>query len=149
MPVTYGAIAVKISKNEQSDKNTIGVGEWLNKSNGQFAFINDSRKGDSFIYKNGNMTDLLDWYKNERDDSLGGTFVIKAITNKTEVSVTMLGDIDLNNQLDVLDVTDLQLAISESATLSAVQKLNADTDSNGEININDVTRLQIMISENS
>ena len=61
----------------------------------------------------------------------------------------MLGDIDLNNQLDVLDVTDLQLAISESATLSAVQKLNADTDSNGEININDVTRLQIMISENS
>ena len=149
LPVTYGAIAVKISKNEQSDKNTIGVGEWLNKSNGQFAFINDSHKGDSFIYKNGNMTDLLDWYKNERDDSLGGTFVIKAITNKTEVSVTMLGDIDLNNQLDVLDVTDLQLAISESATLSAVQKLNADTDSNGEININDVTRLQIMISENS
>lgn len=149
LPVTYGAIAVKISKNEQSAKNTIGVGEWLNKSNGQFAFINDSHKGDSFIFKNGNMTDILDWYKNERDDSLGGTFVIKAITNKTGLSVTMLGDIDLNNQLDVLDVTDLQLAISESTTLSAVQKLNADTDSNGEININDVTRLQIMISENS
>lgn len=148
LPVTYGAIAVKISKNEKSDKNTIGVGEWLNKSNGAFAFINETGKGESYIYKDGKVTDILDWYKTERDDSLGGTFVIKAITNKTELYVTMLGDIDLNSKLDVLDVTELQLGISESTALTAVQKLNADTDNNGEINVNDVTQLQIMISEN-
>ena len=93
------------------------------------------------------MIDILDWYKAERDDDLGGTFVIKAITNKTELAVTMLGDIDLNNKLDVLDVTDLQMAISGGSNLTAVQKLNADTDQNNEINVNDVTQLQIMISD--
>ena len=149
LPVTYGAIAVKIKKNNESEKNTIGIGEWLNKSNGQFAFINESQKGESFIYQNGTMTDLLDWYKTERDDNLGGTFVIKAVTNKTELAVTLLGDIDLNNKIDIKDATDLQIAISGDSKLSAVQNLNADTDENGEINVNDVTQLQFMIANNN
>lgn len=149
LPVTYGAIAVKIKKNNESEKNTIGVGEWLNKSNGQFAFINESQKGESFIYQNGTMTDLLDWYKTERDDNLGGTFVIKAVTNKTELAVTLLGDIDLNNKIDIKDATDLQIAISGGSKLSAVQNLNADTEENGEINVNDVTQLQFMIANNN
>lgn len=149
LPVTYGAIAVKIKKNNESEKNTIGVGEWLNKSNGQFAFINESQKGESFIYQNGTMTDLLDWYKTERDDNLGGTFVIKAVTNKTELAVTLLGDIDLNNKIDIKDATDLQIAISGGSKLSAVQNLNADTDENGEINVNDITQLQFMIANNN
>lgn len=149
LPVTYGAIAVKIKKNNESGKNTIGVGEWLNKSNGQFAFINESQKGESFIYQNGTMTDLLDWYKMERDDNLGGTFVIKAVTNKTELAVTLLGDIDLNNKIDIKDATDLQIAISGGSKLSAVQNLNADTEENGEINVNDVTQLQFMIANNN
>lgn len=149
LPVTYGAIAVKIKKNNESEKNTIGVGEWLNKSNGQFAFINESQKGESFIYQNGTMTDLLDWYKTEREDNLGGTFVIKAVTNKTELAVTLLGDIDLNNKIDIKDATNLQMAISGGSKLSAVQNLNADTDENGEINVNDVTQLQIMIANNN
>lgn len=149
LPVTYGAIAVKIKKNNESEKNTIGVGEWLNKSNGQFAFINESQKGESFIYQNGTMTDLLDWYKTERDDNLGGTFVIKAVTNKTKLAVTLLGDIDLNNKIDIKDATDLQIAISGGSKLSAVQNLNADTDENGEINVNDVTQLQFMIANNN
>lgn len=148
LPVTYGAIAVKISKNELSDKNTIGVGEWLNKSNGQFVFINETQKGESYIYRNGTVTDILDWYKTEREDDLGGTFVIKAITNKTELAVTLLGDIDLNSKIDILDVTDLQIAISGGSKMTAVQKLNADTDQNDEVNVNDVTQLQIMISNN-
>lgn len=149
LPVTYGAIAVKIKKNNESEKNTIGVGEWLNKSNGQFAFINESQKGESFIYQSGTITDLLDWYKTERDDNLGGTFVIKAVTNKTELAVTLLGDIDLNNKIDIKDATDLQIAISGGSKLSAVQNLNADTDENGEINVNDVTQLQFMIANNN
>lgn len=149
LPVTYGAIAVKIKKNNESAKNTIGVGEWLNKSNGQFAFINESQKSESFIYQNGTMTDLLDWYKTKRDDNLGGTFVIKAVTNKTELAITLLGDIDLNNKIDIKDATDLQIAISGGSKLSAVQNLNADTDENGEINVNDVTQLQIMIANNN
>lgn len=149
LPVTYGAIAVKIKKNNESGKNTIGVGEWLNKSNGQFAFINESQKGESFIYQNGTMTDLLDWYKTERDDNFGGTFVIKAVTNKTELAVTLLGDIDLNNKIDIKDATDLQIAISGGSKLSAVQNLNADTEENGEINVNDVTQLQFMIANNN
>lgn len=149
LPVTYGAIAVKIKKNNESEKNTIGVGEWLNKSNGQFAFINESQKGESFIYQSGTITDLLDWYKTERDDNLGGTFVIKAVTNKTELAVTLLGDIDLNNKIDIKDATDLQISISGGSKLSAVQNLNADTDENGEINVNDVTQLQFMIANNN
>ena len=149
LPVTYGAIAVKIKKNNESEKNTIGVGEWLNKSNGQFAFINESQKGESFIYQSGTMTDLIDWYKTERDDNLGGTFVIKAVTNKTELAATLLGDIDLNNKIDIKDATDLQIAISGGSKLSAVQNLNADTEENGEINVNDVTQLQIMIANNN
>lgn len=148
LPVTYGAIAVRISKNELSDKNTIGVGEWLNKSNGQFVFINETQKGESYIYRNGTVTDILDWYKTEREDDLGGTFVIKAITNKTELAVTLLGDIDLNSKIDILDATDLQIAISGGSKMTAVQKLNADTDQNDEVNVNDVTQLQIMISNN-
>lgn len=146
LPVTYGAIAVKISKNEQSNKNTIGVGEWLNRTNGQYAFLNESKRGESYIYKDNQMIDLLDWYKNEREDSMGGTFVIKAITNKTELSVTMLGDIDLNSQIDVLDVTELQIGIANDLNFTAVQKLNADINSNNKIDVNDATQLQIIIA---
>lgn len=148
LPINYGAIAVKVSKTEESDNNSIGVGEWLKKSNGTYAFYNETVRGESFIYKNGEMIDALDWYKAENQDELGGTFVIKAVTNKTEVSVTMLGDVDLNSKLDVIDATELQLSISGSTSLSAVQKLNADTNADGKISVNDVTQLQIMIAEN-
>lgn len=75
--------------------------------------------------------------------------LIKAVTNKTELAVTLLGDIDLNNKIDIKDATDLQIAISGDSKLSAVQKLNADTDENGEINVNDVTQLQFMIANNN
>lgn len=152
MPVKKGAIAVSIdTANENADKsptdadylqNTFGVGEWLNKSDGTFIFKNDSKPGDSYILYDNTMSDLLDWYKVNNDDELGGTFVIKAVTNKTGAEITLAGDVDLNGKLTITDTTLLQKYLAGKEKLTAVKKLNADIDANGKIDISDATTIQ-------
>jgi C1A family cysteine protease len=155
LPSDSGAIAVKIDSSkidegklfgdEGYENNSLGVGEWLVNSSG-YTFINDSKYGDSYIKYDGQLLDLLDWYKINNDDDLGGTFVIKAITDKTDYEVTVLGDVDLDGVVTIEDATLAQKYIAGLESLSEQQQLNGDVDKNGDVDIEDVTIIQKYIA---
>lgn len=90
LPEGMGAIGIEISNtkvNKENSgttvKNSIGVCEWLQSSKG-LIFVPQSEHGYSYYmdmdktYKS--VTDVMDFYKNNLSDDVGGTFVIKAIT---------------------------------------------------------------------
>lgn len=151
IPLGNGAIAVTIdttslnseaASDESLVKNTFGVGEWMNKADGTPVFINKSKQGDSYIYYNGVMTDLLDWYKENRNDEQGGTFVIKAVTTGEGPYATLIGDVDLNGKISILDATAIQKYLVSLTSLSDIEKLNADFNGDGKISILDATAIQ-------
>ena len=152
LPVAKGGIAIEIGTGDNSTKtqgNTIGVNEWLNRaSDKSYVLLNNSEQGQSYISYNDTMTELLDWYKTNNNDEIGGTFVIKAVTNKTGAEVTDLGDVDLNGDVNINDATALARYLADIATLTEVKKLNADFDGNNMLNINDITSIQRHIANN-
>lgn len=95
VPAGKGAIGVEIS-NERAyredrnnfTRNSIGVSEWLT-SGGRLIFMPQAEFGMSYYMQNGRIRDLMDFYKNDYQDTIGGTFVIKALTdNKVEIPTT-------------------------------------------------------------
>lgn len=146
LPVGYGAIAVRIDNTINSYRASIGVDEWLQKSDGSKVFIGNSDYNQSFIYLDGKMVDLKKWYEEVNSDPIGGTFVIKAVTNKTEAKVTILGDVNLDTITDVRDVTYMQQYLAGYFDITEVQKLNFDVDRNGTLDVNDVTYMQMMLA---
>lgn len=148
LPEGMGAIAVTIDTSRVNEglssgdtgyiENTIGVGEWLVNSSGSYVFINASEYGDSYIYYDNTMTDLLEWYETNLNDDLGGTFVIKAVTTKNN----LLGDVNLDGILNIEDATEIQKYLAERVTLSDLAKTNADFNQDGIINILDATAIQ-------
>lgn len=97
LPAGKGGIAITIDNEKafldhENDPgyeyidNSIGVDEWL-KVNGNYIFIPDTNKGNSFFIRgNGTMYELMDFYKTLLNDDIGGTFVIKAITSNPDNS---------------------------------------------------------------
>ena len=69
--------------------NSLGVCEWLAFKGGYY-FKNQGEKGDSFVMYNESgqprTYDLMEWYDKYFDDSMGATFVIKAVTNNPDFS---------------------------------------------------------------
>lgn len=118
-------------------RNTIGVGEWLINSSGNYVFKNDSQYGDSYIYYDNTMSDVLDWYKENNDDEIGGTFVIKAIAKQN-----LLGDVNLDGVINIVDATSIQKYLADIEDLNDIQMLNADFNEDGIINITDSTAVQ-------
>lgn len=98
LPEGVGAIGVSIDNtgtyNENKNNadyeyipNSIGVCEWLAFSGGYY-FKNQGEAGDSFVIYNeygiNQYYDLMDFYSEYFDDSMGATFVIKAITKNPD-----------------------------------------------------------------
>lgn len=145
LPLGYGTIAVEIDTTNASYavENTFGVGEWItSSSNKEYKFFNDSKLGQSYISYNNKSYDLLDWYKEYNNDDLGGTFVIKAITNGNGAEVSLLGDVNLDGQVNITDATMIQKYLVESVELSKVRMLNADINGDKAITVSDVSELQ-------
>lgn len=138
VPEGKGAIGIKLSTNA-STECTLGVGEWLT-SDSKMVFLNDSKSGDSYIYAGNKMNELLNWYKTSRNDSTGGTFVIKALaaTNPN----LMPGDVNLDKKLTIADVTFIMKHITNLSPLSGTKLANADYNGDGEITITDATLVQ-------
>lgn len=142
-----GSIAITVNTSKENEglastdngyvNNSIGVGEWLTNTGGKFVFKNDSKYGDSYIYYDDAMSDVLDWYKDNNNDEIGGTFVIKAITKKN-----LSGDVSLDGVVNISDATEIQKYIAEINELNEIQKLNADFNGDGSINITDSTAIQ-------
>ena len=60
----------------------------------------------------------------------------------------LLGDVDLNNNININDATTLARYLADLSDLSEVKKLNGDFDGNEILNINDITSIQRFIAEN-
>ena len=88
----------------------------------------------------------MDWYLENNNDSLGGTFVIKAVT-KQHYPVSLLGDVDLDGKVNINDVTELQRHLAEYLTLTKTALANADFNQDGKVTIDDATSLQKMLAE--
>ena len=154
LPLGYGSIAVVINteqlnsgldKTDEEYKNpSLGTCEWVtNGDTGEYVLLNDSHYGDSYILYDDNMRDLLDWYKQEKNDDLGGTLVIKAVTTGNGADVTLLGDVTLDGQVNISDATEIQNYLTGSVEL---RKLNADVNGDGNISIADATAIQKKIA---
>lgn len=137
-PLGRGAIGIRIIT-ESGESSQLGVGEWLTNSTKK-TFINDSRYGDSYIKYDGTTSDLLDWYKLNNNDLLGGTFVIKAVA--LENDNIMKGDINLDKVISVVDSTLVQKYIIGNTDFDGTQIYNADYDGDGIITIADATEIQ-------
>lgn len=137
-PLGRGAIGIRIIT-ESGESSQLGVGEWLTNSTKK-TFINDSRYGDSYIKYDGTTSDLLDWYKLNNNDLLGGTFVIKAVA--LENDNIMKGDINLDKVISVVDSTLVQKYIIGNTDFDGTQIYNADYDGDGIITVADATEIQ-------
>lgn len=157
LPLGYGSIAIVInteqlnsgldSSDEEYKNPSIGTCEWVtNGDSGEYMFINDSHYGDSYIFYDNNMRDLLDWYKQENNDNLGGTLVIKAVTTGNGAEVSLLGDVTLDGKVNITDATEIQKHLAGSVDFSEVRKLNADVNGDGNISITDATAIQKIIA---
>ncbi len=96
LPEGKGAIGITIDNErtylENKDKkgytyipNSIGVCEWLFSGN-KYIFLPGAEKGLSYYMKDGVLRDVMDFYQKDFYDDIGGTFVIKAITNNDEAN---------------------------------------------------------------
>lgn len=148
-----GAIAVEIDTTTlnsgltESDKsyvkNGIGVCEWLrNKNSQEMIFTQQSQAGESFVTYNGEIVDVYDFYINNLADPIGGTLVIKTITNDT-VNTTISGDVNFDEQIDINDATLIQRYIASIVpNLMEHQEANADFNGDGTVDVRDVTAIQ-------
>lgn len=134
------SIAVKIDANGTGKTASVGVGEWLTTNSGaKMVFRNESQKGQSYMLLNGAMTDVMDYYAQQLSDDVGGTFVIKAITRKSE---PLMGDVNLDGVVDVTDATLVQKYAVGLETLTEEQKALADVTGDGLIDVTDATKIQ-------
>ena len=141
------AIAVQINTEDTDSENSIGVSEWLRDiDTKEMIFQCPVEEGKSYVTFEGAVVDIKDYYADEMDDNIGGTLVIKAITNRV-TKAKYLGDIDLNSTINIKDATQLQKYLADIIKLSDDAKNNADFNTDGKINIKDATAIQRSIAK--
>lgn len=138
VPEAHGSVAVRMDASSLGEYANFGVCEWLSQD-GKYTFLNDSKPGQSYILYNGEIMDTMDYYRDYCNDSIGATFVVKALTKKAEL---IPGDIDLNGVVDVNDATLLQKHIALLVELDENALSIADMNNDGYITISDVTIIQ-------
>lgn len=144
VPKAKAAIAVELDNSVNDTRCSIGVSEWLRDPDTMIIFFRDQCKaGNSFIEYDNDIMDLKDYFITFNHDEIGGTFVIKAITNSTTVT-SKKGDVNLDEIVDINDATLIQLhLVGLRENLYADQLENADYNNDGKININDATQIQL------
>ena len=88
--------------------------------------------------ENGQITDLVTWYKVHNEDDLAGTFVIKAVAKHLAAQ----GDVNDDSKIDITDATLLQKHIAQLTELDSDALAVADMNNDGHITISDVTIIQ-------
>lgn len=136
-PKTKGAIGVTIEKNGKTDIE-IGVDEWLT-AGGKYLFKPGSEYGQSFLIGySASAMDIMTFYQTKLDDTVGGTFVIKALCTNDE----KVGDVDRDGEFTVMDITLTQRYFAHLRQLNEEQLRFADIDNNGTVEILDTTQMQ-------
>ena len=136
-PKTKGAIGVTIEKNGKTDIE-IGVDEWLT-AGGKYLFKPESEYGQSYLIGySASAMDIMTFYQTKLDDTVGGTFVIKALCTNDE----KVGDVDRDGEFTVMDITLTQRYFAHLRQLNEEQLRFADIDNNGTVEILDTTQMQ-------
>lgn len=143
-PKTKGAIGIQLQKNDAGTSDiSIGVDEWLTAS-GRYLFKPDAAYGKSYLIGySAQPKDIMDFYQSELKDSIGGTFVIKAICRNDNTE----GDVDRDKAFTILDVTASQRNLASVTKLSAEQLRYADFNNDGEAEIIDCTLMQRRLAD--
>lgn len=107
--------------------------------NGTEIYVTEIKKNGGYTwgytkYRNVSGWVALDFCKFLRDEPAG------------DVGEYEIGDIDMNGEITVLDVTHLQIYVSRNCDFSEEQLRLADVDGNGKIDVVDVTELQRIVS---
>ena len=136
-PKKKGAIGVMIEKNGSTDIS-IGVDEWLT-AGGNYLFTPESEYGQSYLigYTNTAM-DIMNFYQTKLGDTVGGTFVIKALCTSDRA----VGDVNRNGKFTIIDVTLTQRHLALIKSLDEDGTRFADVDNNGVTDVFDVTRMK-------
>lgn len=145
VPYKSGSIAVELDNSASGTAATLGVDEWLVDSYSNYVFINESVLGQSYLAHDGKIEDLLDWYRDNNDDNLGGTFVIKAVAVKDDGYLR--GDVNLDGQVNISDVTAIQKHIANINIVSGKALRAADYNLDGKVDITDATSIQRFINK--
>ncbi len=136
-----GAIGIRFQNDASNDAgNTVGVCEWLSDSNDEMVFVPETQKGACYIvgYEEEPM-DLMDFYLQEEDDDIGGTFVIKAIAKKKNI---IKGDVDGDGLVTIDDAIIIQRYLARLYICDEYQLQAADFDDDDVVTIQDVTMIQ-------
>ena len=145
VPHKSGSIAVELDASKAGGKSTLGVDEWLVTASSDYVFINESVKGQSYISFGSGIQDVMDWYAINNNDSLGGSFVIKAVAVKDDSYIH--GDVNLDGHVNINDVTAIQKHIANINTLSGKALRAADYNRDGRVDITDATSIQRFINK--
>ena len=145
VPDKSGSIAVELDSTAADGFSSLGVDEWLVTSDNNYVFINETEKGQSYISYDGKIQDVMDWYKENNTDDLGGNFVIKAVTTKAEDF--LLGDVNLDGTVNISDATAIQKHLANIHTVSGKALRAADFNGDGKVDISDATSIQRSINK--
>lgn len=131
VPSGKGAIGVTIDTTGLDDYSIFGVDEWLTDRTGAFVFKPAQSKNQSYIILGGKSYDLVDVYA-ANNDSIGGTFVIKALATSQYI-----GDVNLDNTVTTKDAFLTLRIMSQASETSEYVMTNADADFNGVVTSKD------------
>ena len=59
----------------------------------------------------------------------------------------LYGDVNLDKEVSVSDVTELQMALAKSITLNAEQEIISDVNFDKTLSVDDVTRIQLYLAK--
>lgn len=144
IPKKKGAIAVEINTDTPkcTAQNNIGVSEWLREADTQnMRFKETCKYKQSFVTYNNGIVDVRDYYIKERNDYIGGTLVIKAVTND-KVNTEIKGDVNYDETVSISDATLIQKHLAKMETLDYDKLENADYNGDGTVDIKDTTAIQ-------
>jgi len=141
VPRKKGAIGITLHRSA-ANTLSIGVDEWLS-SGARSIFVPQSDYGMSYLIGyDVEPTDLMAYYLDTEKDSIGGTFVIKALTSYTGA----IGDVDGDGNMTIIDATYIQRYLAGLIELDARQINLADTDLDDSVTVIDCTRIQRILA---
>ena len=148
VPSKKAGIGVTITANEACSKPSIGVGETLTVGSGfsqRNVFEPDAKIGGSWVlYDKNNMLELNDLYQRWwPGEGVEGNLVIKAFANIVDI----MGDVDLDKQVTILDVTKIQRRLADLEAFDELQEKLADYDADELVTILDCTKIQRVLAD--
>ena len=142
VPLSKAAIAVKMIGTDGGSDIAVGVGEWLTAGSKE-VFKPESKPGMSYLIGYSEQaTDLMDFYAENLDDSVGGTLVIKAMTSTSRPK----GDTDGDGKVTVIDCTYIQRRLAGLKEFDKLDEELADYDGDGTVTVLDCTAIQKMLA---